>query len=158
MRTIANRTGNVIVETLLMIPLLALILAGSYACLNTLSLLSIAESATHAEALREGRRQPDDASRWNATVEGNENPFIFKRAAGNSGRLLPSPFPALAGRSSATVTVDRPWDPWARRSLSLERQTLRRDAELSADCWDETSGSGRKIRNVVKILAVSGVL
>ncbi len=153
-----RRSGNALVESLFIFPLLSLMLVAVYASGNTLSMLSTAESASHAEGLRAARRQSSVADKWNSAFAASEKPFRFDQSSGSGARLLPSPFPSLSGRQTSAVTLDREWDPWTRSALRIDKQRIERKDELSGDCWENGTGSGRKIRNTVKLLVGTGVL
>ena len=151
-------SGFALLETLLMVPLLSLMLVGIYAAGNTLSVLSVAESASHTEALRSGRRQPSLAKNWNTMFPASEKGFQFDASSGSGAKLLPSPFPSLAGRAKVSVSVQRDWDHWTKSALKLDSQNIVRTGELSGDCWDSSTPSGRKVRGVVTVLALSGII
>lgn len=153
----SHRAGNAIVESLLVIPLLSIILVGTYAFGNTLSMLSTAESAAHSEALRHSRNQPSMQTEWNRQVPEPETPFRFEFSTGNGTRILPAPFPSLSSRAIVSVRLDRDWDSLTNATLGFKRQAFERKSELSGDCWGSQSASGKKIRNAVKILVGTGV-
>ncbi len=159
MTTLGNSySGHAVVESLLIIPLLSLMLVGINAFGNSLSMLSAAESASHTEALRVARRQPSLASEWNRHFPTSEDKYRFDLSSGAGARILPTPFPSLSGRAKASVSLDREWDFWTRNALRIGNQQIEQKDELSGDCWENGSGSGRKIRNVVKVLVATGVL
>ena len=153
-----NRSkGNAIVESLIVLPILSLLLAGIVASGNQLSMLSLSESAAHAEALRISRGQSSSASAWNGFLPGDEKRFRFEAATGSGARILPSPFPSLAGRASVSVSLDREWDPLTRAGLGLDRQQNSRNDSLSGDCWAGGTRSGKKIKTTVKLLVGTGI-
>jgi hypothetical protein len=150
--------GNAILETLVLLPVVSLLLVGIIASGNQLSMLSAAESAAHAEALRSARAQTSQAPAWNRFFPDNEERFRFDSSSGSGSRILPSPFPALAGRASVSVILDRKWDPLTRSGIGLDRQRVMRSDTVSGDCWAGSSGSGKKIKSTVKLLVGTGVL
>lgn len=150
-------SGNAIVESLVVLPILLLLLAGIVASGNQLSMLSLSESASHAEALRNSRSQSSCASAWNGFLPVEESRFRFEASSGSDAGILPSPFPSLAGRSSVSVVLDRDWDPLTHAGIGLDRQHLSRTDSLSGDCWGGGSKSGKKIKTTVKLLVGTGI-
>jgi hypothetical protein len=145
------------VEALILLPALSVLLAGVIASSNQSSMLSLSESASHAETLRLSRGQSSLAMSWNDFLPKEEERFRFEGSSGSGARILPSPFPSLAGRASVTVRLDRDWDRPTRSGIGLDRQRLSRSDSLSGDCWAGNSGSGKKIKTTVKLLVGTGV-
>lgn len=150
-------SGNAVVESLLVLPILSLLIAGIVASGNQLSMLSLSESASHAEVLRSSRGQSSSAATWNGFLPRDEKRFRFETSSGSGARILPSPFPSLAGRESISVVLDREWDPLTRAGIGLDRQHISRSDSLSGDCWSGSSRSGKKIKNTVKFLVGTGI-
>lgn len=158
MKRCLSKTGFALLETALMLPLLSIMLIGIYAFGNTLTVLSMAESESHAETLRVARKQTSSATGWNDLFPAGEKGLESHSSEGSGARILPSPLPNLAARAKVTVSIDRDWDIWTRSYLGIKSQKVGRNAELSGDCWDAGTASGKKVRAVVIALAVSGAL
>ncbi len=150
--------GQALVETLVLVPTLLIILAGILALGNHLSMLSIAESAAHSEALRIARKQPGCSAEWNRLLPAAECGFRFDQAGKKiTGSLFPLPL-SLDGRTTVSTSLDRPWDPSTQGMLGWDRQRLSRTGIVSGDCWNAASPSGGRIRRAVTVLVATGAL
>lgn len=149
--------GQALLEIAIALPALLLLLAGAYACCRAAVIASSASSAAQAESIRSGRRLPGlEKNLAGSVLPGGEGVSLNVRS-GKKGRLLPSPFPSLAGRTIGVAKVEKKWDETggigAVPPLRLERQS-----EMSVDCWDKGSSSGRKIRRVVRARVALGII
>src|SRR4030067_1055307 len=92
-----------LVEAALGLPILLILLLGAYASTRTAILRSRAESASFTEALRVGRNLPGierDLSR--SILPAGKTVDVRSDREGKS-RLLPAPFPLLAGKTAAAA-------------------------------------------------------
>lgn len=149
--------GQGLVETALIIPPLLLVLYGTYACLRSTFLDSAAEGAAHAEAIRSGRQLSGmEREMSDSILTGGKGVRIYADN-GNKTRLLPAPFPGLAGRTKGIAEVQKDWDETSAMAI-LPALRVRRTSEISVDCWEKRSPSGKKIRSVVGGIVVTGIL
>src|SRR4030067_1306245 len=93
--------GQALVEAALGLPILLILLLGASASTRTATLRSRAESASFTEALRTGRNLPGiERDLCRSILPAGETVDVRSDREGKS-RLLPSPFPLLAGRTAA---------------------------------------------------------
>jgi hypothetical protein len=146
-----------LVETALLMPVLLLILAGGYICCRSAFLISSAETAARNEAYRSGRRLPGIEKPMSESILPGGEGIAIHTANGGNSRLLPSPFPSLAGRTKGIVEVSKPWDEagWHAGISALQTSRI---VEASVDSWDMKSSSGRKIRGFVSGSVATGFL
>ena len=149
--------GQALLEIAIGIPLLLAILAGGYVAWRTAGLSGRAGSVAYQQALRTGRRLPDLRRELAHSVLESPGDVRVEGSHGRNTRLLPSPLPALAGRSQATATVRKTWDEVGALA-HFEPLRLVRESELSADCWDRGSPSGKKTRRIVAARAALALL
>src|SRR5512134_1236767 len=91
--------GQALVELAIVVPVLLVILAGGYVACRTAYLSARAGSAAHQHALRTGRRLPSLQRELARSVLDSPGEVAVEGSFGRPTRLLPLPFPALAGRS-----------------------------------------------------------
>lgn len=144
-------------ETALALPVLLLLLAGAYVCCRSSFLISAAESAAHAEALRAGRGQTGIEKKMADSIAAESRVVTIRPAGGGKTRLLPSPFPSLAGRTKGIAEIDKSWEE-AGGLTGLPALQATRTAEASVDCWDRKTSSGSKIRGIVRGYVATGFL
>jgi hypothetical protein len=157
MKTIRRNSGAAAIEAALLLPLLLVLIGGTYAACRSAFLKSRAESAAHAEAVRSGRRLPGIESRLADSILPGGQGVAIRSGRGKETRLLPPPFPSLAGRSRGIAAVDKGWEEVA-LAAGFPRLSLSRLSEMSVDCWDAGSSSGRKVRRVVKTAVATAAL
>ncbi len=149
--------GQALVEAALVLPIILILFSGLYIACRTAFAASAAQSATQTEALRVGRQLPGIEKQLAAALLLGEDGASVKGTSGRETRLLPSPFPSLAGRSSGIVSIDKEWTEIGRTG-DLPALALVRRSDLSADCWNVASRSGRNIRWTVRARVALGAL
>lgn len=155
---IARRSdGQALVEAALLLPVLLALLAGYYACCRSAFIVSAAESAARTEALRAGRGLSDIGKKMSGTIGADADAVTVRAEAGSKSRLLPSPFPTLAGRTSGVADVTKGWRE-AGGYAPATNLKARCVAEASVDCWERKSASGKKVSGVVTGIVAAGIL
>lgn len=157
MNLLLRPKGQGLVETALALPVLLLLLAGAYVCCRSSFLISAAESAAHAEALRAGRGQPGIEEKMSNSIASGRRVVTIRPAGNGKTRLLPSPFPSLAGRTKGIAEIDKSWEETG-GLVGLPALQAIRAAEASVDCWDRKTSSGGRIRGFVRGYVATGVL
>jgi len=148
--------GQSLVETVLVLPLLLILLAGGFWFYRNLSLSSSAESAAHAQMLRAGRRLPGIEPRLSGTIHPGDD--IAHIEARNDPLIGEVPlFRGLAGRTTASVDISLGKEPVG-PFLDLPSHALRREAHGAVDCWGKETSSGSTIRRTVQGILLTGVL
>ena len=155
--TTKSTGGQGLVEVALVLPLLLLLLAGSYVCCRASFLHSAAESAAQTEAIRAGRLLAGLEGKMSREILPNGNGVAIRpEFTGNVGKL-PIPVPSLAGRTRGIVEIREeredirgfPYFP------PLQVSGL---SEASVDCWEKKSGSGKKVRFFISGYVATGIL
>ncbi len=149
--------GQCLVEVAVSVPILLVIFAGLYVACRTGFLASAIQSAAHAQTLRSGRGMPGIEKQLVADLLPGEDGVSVANGTQRDTRLLPRPFPDLTGRSSAIVSVDRVWRETGAIG-GFPPLALVRRSDMSVDCWDRTSRSGRRLRGVVRARVALGVI
>jgi len=148
--------GQSIVETVLLLPAILLLLGGGYWFYRNLSLSSSAESASHAQMLRSGRRMPGIEPRLSKTIHPADD--VVRIEAHDDPPIAPvPPFRGLAGRTVASVTVSLAGEPVG-ALLDLPSHAPRREAEGAVDPWGKETRSGSTVRRTVRGIVWTGVL
>ncbi|NJD62023.1 MAG: hypothetical protein FIA93_04800 [Deltaproteobacteria bacterium] len=152
-----NRTdGQGLVETALVLPVLILVLAGTYLCCRTILLHAAAESASKTESLRYGRSLAGIEDKIAADLLPNRERIEVRAETGGGRSMFPLPLPSLSGRTKGTAKIREGWEEDSAvpglPSLSILRAT-----EASVDCWDKKSASGGKIRLAIGGYVATGV-
>ncbi|HJX15558.1 MAG TPA: hypothetical protein VJ386_07465 [Candidatus Deferrimicrobiaceae bacterium] len=152
-----RESGQSLLEVAIGLPLLLILLLGAYASTRTAILKSRSESVAFAEALRAGRNLPGIENELSRSIlpEGNEVDIGSER--GKQSRLLPVPFPLLAGTTTATAEVRHAWRE-IENPRWLPPAKILRTAELHADCWGKTSSSGKSIQRWIQGYVLLGVI
>lgn len=156
MRTLRN-DGAAVVELAIVVPLLLLLLSGACAAARTAFLRSAASSAAQAEAIRAGRRLPSRAPELASTILPGETGASVRAEDGKKAAPFSSFLPSLEGRTVGVAQAEKGWDDlggggsWPRARVSCR-------AEMSVNCWDSRTRSGRKVGNTVRAFAASAVL
>lgn len=146
--------GQSILETVLLLPLLLVLLAGAYWSFRNLSLSNAAESAAHAHLLRTGRRLPSAESRLARTIHPEDNSVRFHGGNGPLSVNLPL-FGGMAGNTVASVTAACRREQ-AGAFIDLPAHDVRREAEGAVDCWGKGTKSGSIIRGAVDAVLIAG--
>ncbi len=149
--------GQSLVELAAVLPIVLAIFAGLYVACRTGFLASAAQSAAQAEVLRAGRGLRGIEKQLAADLLRGEGDASVRTEAGPRTRLLPAPFPSLAGRSSGVASVKKAWSETGTIG-GFRPVALVRKSDMSVDCWNGTSGSGRKIRAIVRARVALGAI
>jgi hypothetical protein len=157
MSLLLRSKGQGLVETALALPVLLLLLAGAYVCCRSLFLISAAQTAAHAEALRAGRGLAGIEQKMSDSITAERGVVTIRPAGGGKTRLLPSPFPSLAGRTEGIAEIDKRWEE-AGGYADLPALQATRIAEASVDCWERKTSSGNRIRGFVRGYVATGFL
>ena len=148
--------GQSIVETVLLLPLLLILLAGGYWAFRNLSFSGAAESASHAHLLRTGRNLSSIKNRLSRTIHPDDNTVLLRSGGHSQAPPLPL-FGGLAGNTLASTTVSCPKGPVG-AFIDLPSHNVRREAEGAVDCWGKETGSGSTIRAAVGGILLTGAL
>lgn len=149
--------GQCLVETALALPVLLLILAGSYVCCRSSFLVSAAETAASTEMIRAGRGLSGIETKMSGSIASDPKVVTIRPVNGGKSRLLPSPFPSLAGRTRGIADIRKNWEE-AGGYADLPVLQTTRTAEASVDCWGKQTSSGKIIRGFVTGYAMTAVL
>ena len=155
--TIRDARGQSLVELALVLPIVLVMFAGLYAACRTGFLASAAQSAARTEALRSGRALPGIEKQLSADLLPGEAGASVGSDSGKKARVLPAPFPSLAGRSSGVASVRKEWTETGEIG-EFGPLHLARRVDLCADCWGGTSRSGKNIRRTVLARIALGAL
>lgn len=157
MRTrLAPSAGQSIVETVLLLPLLLILLAGGFWAFRNLSLAGASESAAHAHLLRTGRDHRSITSRLSPTIHPDGSTVRIR--GGNDSLVASLPlFSGMSGNTVASAAVSCPKEQ-AGAFMDLPAHDVRRTAEGAVDCWGEDTRSGSRIRGTVTVILLSGAL
>ena len=155
--TMRRNDGTAVVELALLMPALLLMLGAAYVAARTATLKSAAASAAQAEAIRGGRRLSGIERDMAETILPQGSGVTIRTEKGKSAALLPSPFPSLDGRTIGVAEVDKGWEE-AGDAASFPRVHLALRSEMSANCWDGETSSGRKIRNTVRVIVATAAV
>lgn len=149
--------GQALLEMALTMPILLALLLGAYASARTSLLKSRAESAAFTEALRTGRNHRGIERELSSSITSGEATVDIRSARNRDSRLLPAPFPALAGRTTAAVEVRKTWAEigsprWLPAVRILQRTTS------NVDCWGNDTPSGKRMRRWVRGFVLLGAI
>lgn len=149
--------GQTLVELALALPLLLILLLGGYASTRTAFLKSRAESSAFTEALRVGRDLRGIERELSESIIPEGKTVTIRSGRGGKSRLLPPPFPSLAGKTTSTVEARKLWKEtgWAQW---LPPVIISQKAELHVNCWEQDRSSGKSIRRYIRGLVVLGAL
>jgi len=154
---IHRNKGQALLEIVLTMPVLLALLLGAYASTRTSILKSRAESAAFTETLRVGRNYRGIERELSMSIL-PEGERVDIRSVGNRGhRLLPAPFPSLAGSTTAAVEVRKRWNEMgAPRWMPAVR--ILQQTESNVDCWGKDTSSGERVRRWVQGIVLLGVI
>jgi hypothetical protein len=152
-----RESGQSLLEVAIGLPLLLILLVGAYASTRTAILASRSESAAFAESLRAGRNLPGIEDELSRSISPGGKEVDVRSERGKQSRLLPAPFPLLAGTTTASAEVRHAWreienPPW------LPPAKILRNAELHADCWGKATSSGKSIQRWIQGYVLLGVI
>lgn len=149
--------GQALLEIVLTIPVLLVLLLGAYASTRTSILKSRAESAAFTETLRVGRNYRGIERELSMSILPEEETVDIHSVRNKGGRLLPAPFPSLAGRTTAAVEVRKRWNEiGAPRWMPTVR--ILQKTESNVDCWGKDTSSGKRVRQWVQGFVLLGVI
>jgi TadE-like protein len=149
--------GQALLETVLTIPILLILLLGTYAAARTSFLKSRAESAAFTQTLRAGRSYRGIERELSTSMLPEEATVEILSGKNRDHRLLPAPFPSLAGSTKAAVEVRKRWNEiGAPRWMPTVK--IIRQAESNVDCWGKETSSGERVRRWVKGMVLLGVI
>jgi len=155
--TFRGTRGQSLVEIAVALPIILMMFTGLYIGCRTSFLTSGAQSAAQAEALRTGRCLPGIEKHLAAALLPDETGVSVRSTSGRDSRILPSPFPALTGRSSGIVSLEKSWSETGTIGEFPPLAVVRR-SDLSADCWGENSGSGKSIARMIRARIALGAI
>lgn len=141
--------GQALVEVALTLPILLILMAGAYAATRTAFLASRAESVAFAEAIRAGRNLPRIEPELSRSVALEKDAVEIRLGREGEFRLFPAFLPSLSGKTTATVTVRKPWTEIGNPRWLATTNILRK-TKLSADCWQKETSSGKRIRQWIQ--------
>ncbi len=148
--------GQSILETVLLLPLLLVLLAGGYWSFRNLSLAGASESAAHAHLLRTGRRLPSIELRLARTIRPEDNTVVLRGGSDPLSAGLPL-FGGMAGNTVTSVTAACRKEQ-AGAFIGLPAHDVRREAEGAVDCWGKDTKSGSIIRGTVNAILLTGAI
>jgi hypothetical protein len=152
-----RKNGQGLLEVGLILPIFLLLIAGSYVCCRAVILHSAAESAALTEAIRAGRRLPGIEGKMSGDILPYDPKSVtirFENAGKN--RLLPAPFPLLAGRTKGFAEIRKGWEETG-GVTNFPALRATRVSEASVDCWEKRSVSGKNFRRFVEGYVATGV-
>ncbi len=149
--------GQSLVEFAVSLPIVLVIGAGLYVACRTGVLASAAQSAAQTQALRAGRGRPGIENRLAAALLPGDTGASVRSEGGRNARFLPSPFPSLAGRSSGVVSIDKAWRETGTVG-GFPPLALVRRSDMSVDCWNSNSRSGKTIRTTIRARIALGAI
>ena len=155
--TVHRNKGQALLEIVLLIPVFLVLLLGAYASTWTSILKSRAESAAFTETLRVGRNYRGIERELSDSVLPEEETVDILSVRNGGGRLLPAPFPSLAGSTTGAVEVRKGWNEiGAPRWMPTVR--ILQLTESNVDCWGKDTSSGKRVRQWVQGIVLLGVI
>lgn len=155
--TLRDERGQSLVELAAALPIVLVMFAGLYVACRTAFLASRAHSAAQTEALRAGRALPGIETQLSAALLPGEPGGSVKGESGRKARLLPAPFPSLAGRSSGVASLNKEWRETGEIGGFSPLDVVSR-ADLCVDSWGGNSRSGKNIRRTIRARVVLGAI
>jgi hypothetical protein len=151
-----SSSGQSLVESLLLLPLLLVLLAGGYWAFRHFNFTGSLESAAQAHLLRTGRRLSSIESGLSRMIHPGNADVRF----GNTDVPLAGKVPLFRGMSGTTVGsahVSFPLEPVG-AYLELPTHAVRRESEGAVDCWGKETRSGSRIRRTVQGVLLTGLV
>jgi hypothetical protein len=152
-----DEKGQTLVEMALALPILLILLLGGYASTRTAFLKSRAESASFTQALRVGRNLRGIERELSESIFPEGKKVTIRSGRKGKSRLLPRPFPLLAGKTASTVEARKTWKEIGGAQW-LPPVRISQKAELHVNCWGQDSSSGKSIRRYIRGLVVLGAI
>lgn len=150
----AGDTGQSIVETVLLLPVILVLLAGTYWSYRHLSYIASAESTAMAQMIRSGRKLPGLEDRFARTIRPLDNGVSIRSTDRPLVEQVPL-FRGMAGRTKASIEVSVPKDTVG-GFIDLPWHDVRRESEGAVDCWGSGTSSGNISRRTVRGILISG--
>lgn len=147
--------GQGLVEVALVLPILLILLGGTYLCCRAAFLHAAAESAAQAENIRAGRQLPGIERPMSETILPEGKGVVIRTESAAKSGILPAPFPRLAGRSKGIVDITEGEEIGFPHLPPVQAS---RSSEASVDCWGTSSASGRTLRLFVTGYVATGIL
>jgi hypothetical protein len=144
-----RNSGQTLVEVAFVLPILLILLIGAYAATRTVFLKSRAESSSFAEAIRAGRNLPGIGKDLSRAIMPEEDEVYVRSDQERKSRFLPPPFPSLAGKTNATVTIRKKWGEIG-APLWMPQANIQEITKVSVDCWGKDTSSGKSIRRWIR--------
>lgn len=155
--TVHRDEGQALLEIVLTMPILLVLLLGAYASTRTSILKSRAESAAFTETLRVGRNYRGIERELSMSILPEEETVDIHSVRNKGGRLLPAPFPSLAGSTTAAVEIRKRWiEIGAQRWMPTVR--ILQQTKSNVDCWGKDTSSGKRVRQWVQGIVLLGVI
>jgi hypothetical protein len=149
--------GQALLEIVLAMPILLVLLLGGYASTRTSILKSRAETASFTETLRVGRNYRGIERELSMSILPEEDTVDIHSVRNKRSRLLPAPFPSLAGSTTAAVEVRKRWNEiGAQRWMPTVR--ILQQTKSNVDCWGKDTSSGKRVRQWVHGIVLLGVI
>jgi len=145
--------GQSIVETIILLPLMLILLAGGWWAFQNISLSDAVESAAHTHLIRTGRNLPSITSELSKTIHSGENSVLLEGKNHSLVGKIPF-FSGLSGNTFASAGVSCQKEQVG-AFIDLPDHDLKREAEAAIDCWGKDSRSGSVIQT--SVLALIGV-
>ena len=155
--TMNSTGGQCLVEIALLLPVMLLLLAGSYVCCRATFLHSAAESAAQTESIRAGRQLSEIGAKMSRDILPQGHGVAIRQETAENVGMLPIPVLSLTGRTKGIVDI-REEMAVTSGFPSVPPLTVSRLSEASVDCWERRSGSGKIIRNIITGYVVAGAL
>lgn len=149
-----DSSGQSIVETVVLLPVILSLLAGAYWAYRHLSLSGSAESASMAHMIRSGRKMPGIDDQLSRTILPGEYRIAFQ----SNGEPLVGSIPlfrGMTGRTKSSVGLSTSGEAIG-GFLDNLRHDVRRESEGAVDCWGSDTRSGVAVRNTVRGILLSG--
>jgi hypothetical protein len=148
--------GQGLVEVVLVLPVMLLLLAGTYVCCRASFLHTAAESAARTEAIRAGRQLPGIEGKMSGDILPQGHGVVIRPETGGNVGMLPMPVPSLTGRTKGIVEI-REEREGIKEFPYFPPLQVSRLSEASVDCWEKNSRSGKKIRYFITGYLATGV-
>ena len=157
-RLIIHRNkGQALLEIVSSIPILLVLLLGTYTATRTSFLKSRAESAAFTQTLRSGRNYQGIERELSMSITPEQETVDIRSGSKRDRCLLPAPFPSLAGSTTGTVEIRKRWNEiGAPRWMPTVK--IFQQVESNVDCWGKDTSSGERVRRWVNGIVLLGVV